>query len=147
MHTPTQKQWATVIEKLYSVLPMALQEEMGLDMMEVDVNQHGHKCGTVHCVGGWYSLGHWQHEAFRKGGQSLDFRDGANALAKDLGFAMYSELSVWAHANREIWGNPAGGQLFAANQAYDHGNGPAKDLADVIRHFEFVADNCKKVRP
>lgn len=142
MHTPTQKQWATVIEKLYSVLPFALQEGSRLEMGESCVNVCGYPCGTVHCVGGWYAIAHWQDKAMN-GSAILYFVHGAYKMARDLGFEYYQQFQDWAHSHSSVWGNNYGHNMFYAPEAYDHGNGPAKELADVIRHFEFVADNCK----
>lgn len=145
MHTPTQKQWATVIEKLYSVLPFALQEGSGLDMGQSEVNRGWHACGTTHCVAGWYAVAHWKDAAFDNTVR-LHYQHGADQLASDLGFKYRCDLVEWADKNFEIWGNVFGRNMFQISLAYTRKRKGVKDLTDVIRHFEFVADNCKKVK-
>jgi hypothetical protein len=145
MRTPTQKQWKTVIEKLYSVLPLSMQDGSGLSMYETEVNSPYHKCGTVHCLGGWYIIAHLREKAFNS---ELNYMLGAKQLANDLGFRHEFDLEIWAEYNPEIWGNMDGYRIFCSPSAFQNSNqGPAHDLADVIRHFEFVADNCKKIKP
>lgn len=141
MHTPTQAQWATVIEKLYSVLPFTLQEGSGLDMGEGFVNGE-HVCGTTHCLAGWYAIAHWKDKALDDK-VYLDFRDGAKQLANDLGFKDRYQLMNWAEDNSAIWGNDRGRDMFHFRWAYGRGEEVATSLADIINHFEFVADNCK----
>jgi hypothetical protein len=141
MHTPTQKQWQTVLDKLYSILPFTFENNYHLDMMEPQVNGYGHVCGTVHCVGGWYAIAHYQDIAFEVD-ESFGYKDGANEMGKDLGFDGRGELMLWCDQHRVLWGNEYGVDLFANPQSYNHGNGPAKSITDVIHHFEFVKHNC-----
>lgn len=141
MYIPSQERWRKVIDNFYCVLPFALQEQ-SLDMLEFRVNTGAHECGTVHCVGGWYAIAVYQETAFR--GRGLTYEKGANRLALDLGFNHQYYIREWALNSPELWGNPHGFDMFSHAKAYDHGNGPAKTLADVIHHFEFVADRCRK---
>lgn len=140
MITPTQKQWQTVIDKLYSVLPLTFEPGARLDMQEYHVN-NDHKCGTVHCVGGWYAVAHYQERAFDQA-EYLSYAVGAYQMAIDLGFSSIYTLKCWANFHSILWGNNAGDGMFSESRAYDHGNGPAKSLEDIIHHFEFVKDKC-----
>ncbi len=140
-HIPTRDQWQTVLDKLYSVLPFAMQEERSLDMGETRVNSR-HACGTVHCVGGWYAIGHHKESAFSGTSGFLCYAYGADRMANDLGFQDRTYLSQWARENEELWGNEYGTELFYSLDAY----GSARDLAGVIRHLEKVADNCLKTK-
>lgn len=151
MHIPSQKQWQTIIDKLYSVLPLALDYEANtgeraLNMLECDVNDDRHECGTVHCVGGWYAIAHYKERVYKKQ-VVVNFFHGADLLAGALGFDSAFQdgytMQQWIHKHQTLWGN-CGPSIFSNPAAYDHGNGPAKDLADVIEHFEFVKENCRK---
>jgi hypothetical protein len=141
MHTPTQKQWQTVLDKLYSILPFTFENNDHLTMMESRVNGCGHVCGSTHCVGGWYAIAHNEDMAF-EGNEYLGYRHGANQMAVDLGFHDQYDIGFWASKNSRLWGNMRGLDLFADSKSYDHGNGPAKSITDVIHHFEFVKHNC-----
>ena len=143
MHTPTQKQWQTVIDKLYSILPFTFESKYHLDISEAAVNNGWHQCGTVHCVGGWYAIASYKEDAFDRK-EILSYSDGTAEMARDLGFENEIDLEFWAGENYKLWGNSYGLHLFYKRDAYDHGNGPAKSITDVIHHFEFVKQNCKK---
>lgn len=129
MHTPTKQQWQTVIDNLKKVLPMAANEHH-LDMGENRVNGHYHKCGTIHCVGGWYAVSVCDLT------EEIDFNDGGEAMANHIGFDDRHRLAEWAYLNPEIWGNEHGDMMFYDNKAYDG----AKTLTEVIAHLEGVRD-------
>lgn len=137
MHTPTKAHWQVVIDKLKLILPMA-KHECSLDMAQGRVNQF-HKCGTVHCVGGWYAIASGLHNM-----GLVDYDDGANYMAADLGFKsewpnddeIYELLKCWAADNSHIWGNYAGYMMFCDEVAY----GYAKDMQGVITYLEGVKD-------
>lgn len=131
MHTPTKKQWQTVIDNFVRVLPLARREDH-LDMMEAVVCNNNHKCGTVHCVGGWYAVA----ALFPTGAEYIGFHDGCNKMAEDLGFNYENDLELWAHHNPEVWGNEDGGSMFYDADAYDG----AKNLHEVIAFLEKVKD-------
>lgn len=86
---PTKKQVQKVIDNFKKVLPMAIKDNH-LMMMEGDVNMQ-HKCGTVHCHGGWYAI------AVCNLKEPLDFTAGANRMAQDLGFENMGVLENWAN--------------------------------------------------
>lgn len=138
MYIPSQKKWQTVIDKLYSILPLTFEAgDQHLDMRETQVNQWGHICGTVHCVGGWYAVAHWQEEALTNR-VCLVYTKGANALAIDLGFEHSYYLEVWAEKYPFLWGNKNGAYMFTSKVAYRN----TRTIVGIIKHFERVKYNC-----
>ena len=135
MHNPTKKQWATVIENFYRVYPLTLEYGEGhLDMEEPYVNNGlfmKRKCGTVHCVAGWYAIATLDYE-----NKPLDFVHGANSMALDLGFNTKFQLETWASQNRKVWGNSCGVDIFYDPAAW----GNAKSIEDIIHYLEGVHD-------
>jgi hypothetical protein len=136
MHTPTKAHWQVVIDKLKSILPMA-KHESNFDMGQGRVNCF-HKCGTVHCVGGWYAIASGLHNM-----GPVDYEDGADFMAADLGFKQLHPsveakelLRDWAYENCHIWGNHSGYSMFSDEAAY----GYAKDMQGVITYLEGVKD-------
>jgi len=139
MHTPTKAQWQVVIDNFYKILPLTFEQGLGhLDMNESNVNSVEHECGTVHCVAGWYAVATLDLE-----NNKVDFRDGANQMASDLGFSDESfprtckrSLEKFADCNPDIWGNAYGDSMFCSNEAY---NG-AESITDIINFLEGVRD-------
>jgi hypothetical protein len=130
MHNPTKKQWQKVIDNFKKVLPLAIREDH-LNMSEARVNEKDNQCGTVHCVGGWYAVATLDTKS-----NLLSFSDGADEMAKHLGFTDMYRLGDWAHANSDIWGNDFGYNLFGHEAAYDD----AENLTEVITFLEGVRD-------
>lgn len=132
MYMPTKKQWQTVIDNFYKILPLTLEQGNGhLDMSEPDVNYIKEQCGTIHCVGGWYAIATLDFE-----NDFLDFTNGARSMAIDLGFGNKNYLEIWSNDNPKIWGNCFGGSMFYDKAAYDN----AQSIEDVIHHLEGVRD-------
>lgn len=129
MYTPTKQQWQTVIDNFEKVLPRA-QHLNHLDMEEGRVNENDHKCGTVHCVGGWYAIAVLDQNA------ELSYDDGAEAMAIHLGLPNRFFLEKWANQNPDIWGNYAGDMMFYLTIAY----GGAQTLAEVVEYLKGVRD-------
>lgn len=130
MHTPTKQQWQTVIDNFEKVLPLATREHH-LHMMETRVNRGNHACGTIHCIGGWYAVASLDME-----NKSLDFIDGADEMARNLGFSDCYALNRWAADTPGIWGNPYGGYLFSTTRAYNY----ASTLAEAVEFLKGVRD-------
>lgn len=131
MHTPTKTQWQTVIDNFEKVLPMATLKKH-LDMSEPCVRNFDHKCGTVHCVGGWYAvavINHYAHEF-------ISYTYGADIMAKDLGFRDHESLELWSEYNPEIWGNEYGSYMFIHKDAYNY----AETLYEVVEFLKGVRD-------
>jgi|ERR1044072_188071 hypothetical protein len=141
MHTPTKTQWNTVIDNLKKILPVAVKDEQ-LDMQEHRVQNHYYKCGTVHCVGGWYAVAVFDLMTFPMrdiGG----FTEGADQMAMDLGFEDIDDfaparrsLIEWASEHPWIWGNVQGSAIFTHTSAYDY----AKNMTEVVQFLEGVRD-------
>lgn len=131
MYTPTKQQWQTVIDNFEKVMPMAINEGH-LNMDEWLVNTPFHKCGTVHCAGGWYAIAALDVKENTSG---IDFIDGANAMAAHLGFPSRSYLEQWARRNPDIWG-ARGELMFSDKSAYDY----AETLEDIVDYLKGVRD-------
>ena len=138
MKNPTIKQVDFVIDKLKSVSGQA-RKKGAFDMSEtIAYIKNKHDCGTVHCVGGWYVVANLHRkeikDRFKKG--FVGYSDGANLMARDLGFANRDCLQTWANDNPKIWGNTAGKGLFANESAYDN-----EGFDGVIAQWELVKQN------
>lgn len=138
MHTPTKTQWQTVIDNFKKILPAA-SHEGHLDMNVYLVHRQGngtvpgHKCGTIHCVAGWYAIA---ARTIDLSVSYIGFSIGCDAMAEDLGFSDKYVLASWAHKNPKIWGNDLGNNLFGSRAAY---NG-ADTLQEVVEYLEGVRD-------
>lgn len=88
-----------------------------------------HECGTVHCVAGWYAIAVYDTDK-----KLVDFLNGANKMAKALGFNKGTQLRAWAKRHPEIWGNQFGTDMFYCSIAYNN----AKTISEVIRYLEGV---------
>jgi hypothetical protein len=136
MHTPTKAQWQTVIDNFKKVLPLAEREDQ-FDMREPAVRSDEHKCGTVHCMGGWYAIKFLDEIVKQcKPGQFIGYNEGANLIAEHLGFPGQWDLQEWAGDNPEIWGNEEGSSMFSNEDSY----GGAKTLAEAVTWLEGVRD-------
>jgi len=136
MKHPTKEQFQTVIDNLTSVLPLA-EHEGHLNMSEymISENHLGHllyKCGTVHCVGGWYGISCGIHQDVDMEREHyISFTEGCELMADHLGLSSDMELVIWARDNPEIWGNEYGQYLLSSDKAYDG----AQTLKEVTDHF------------
>ena len=137
MRNPTVKQVAFVIDKLKLVRKQA-NEEGAFDIKEWHVYDKKHKCGTVHCVGGWYAVANLDRRAikdkFNEG--RIVFNHGTNLMAQDLGFRNGDILTNWAYENPKIWGNENGHLMFDIVNAYDNAG-----FDGVIAQWELVKQN------
>lgn len=134
MYTPTKKQWNTVIDNFKSILPQVeIAGKKHLDMMEPCVNNSKHKCGTIHCMAGWYAVATLVKEHPE---EPVDFVAGKAKLATDLGFYNSSHLKEWAVLNPEIWGNRHATSMFTHTQAFDGAPG----IPEIIEFLEKVRD-------
>jgi hypothetical protein len=143
MKNPTVKQVNFVIEKLQSVRDDAIKEgAFNIGQIQVYSKKHKYDCGTIHCVAGWYAVANLNRQViknkFNQGG--VDFRDGANLMANDLGFADHYLLANWAENNPKIWGNENGDEMFGSELAYDD-----TGFDGVIAQWELVKQNLIKL--
>lgn len=143
MRIPTDKQFEKVIKKFESVLPLAKHDDQ-LDLNNIWVCNEDHKCGTVHCVGGWYAVANPNNPkikaAIKK--QDAEYDLGADLMAQHLGFKHASKLTDWAEENPVIWGNIYGGNLFAEEEAWND----AKNLKDIVKHLKEVRQRAAIIR-
>ena len=143
MRSPTIKQVEYVIEKLESVREQA-SEEGAFNINEGCVydKEYKYKCGTVHCVGGWYAVASLRRKMIKnkiKNGY-VDFKDGVELMSKDLGFNYTCDFAVWLDESPKIWGNENGYEAFDKKIAYDN---PGFD--GVISQWVNVRDNLIKL--
>ena len=139
---PTRKQIEFVIGKLKDVEEQA-SEEGAFDMAEVRVKSNYCKCGTVHCVAGWYAVANIRRKDIVdtfKDKNYVGFLSGADLMAKDLGMEDCLCLKGWAKENSKIWGNYYGDTMFNKESAYNH-----KGFSGVIKHWEEVLERIIKL--
>jgi hypothetical protein len=143
LKNPTVEQVERVIKKLESVKNKA-NKEGAFDMQEARVcgrpldTEELHECGTVHCASGWYAVANFRRAAIRaelmKG--LVGYEDGANLMARDLGFENRHDLIHWAEHAPEIWNNLNGHNMLIKEDAYDN---PGFD--GVIAQWKIVKQN------
>lgn len=133
MHTPTKAQFQTVIDNLNrAVNDYGAADSENFSMCQgTTTNDSGTICGTVHCIGGWYAISVLQPFNGR-----VSYSNGANKMARDLGFNCYYDLKMWASNNPSIWGNEWGHAMFCDEWAYNN----ARTLPEAIVHLEGVRD-------
>ena len=74
---PTAKQWNDYADVLQEV--NQLYNKGRLDMLESQIRARDHKCGTVHCVAGWYAMA-FIDEKFNES-QNITFTHGKKLIA------------------------------------------------------------------
>jgi hypothetical protein len=140
---PTIEQVNFVIRKLKSVAGQA-RKKGAFNMSEaIAYMKNRHECGTVHCASGWYVVANLDRpeikNRFKKG--YVGYSDGADLMARDLGFADRDCLQTWAYENPEIWGNENGRSIFSEESAYDN-----EGFDGVIKQWELVKQNLIELR-
>lgn len=142
MHTPTKSQWQAVIDNTKKAMEMATDPDH-LDMEQVRVNVFDHKCGTIHCWGGWYAVVTLDNSGH------LSYMNGARQIAIDLGFNVdpddgdpASIVEDWADDSPDIWGNDNGSAILSGRNAFksDARPGGALTLQHIVDHLEEVRD-------
>lgn len=151
-----------------------------IEQRPVEVAYETVRCGTFACVGGWYALATIRHNDWPhawKGGTAkmlrvpiepgecgdLDYdypgtrgvgydRDGAQVLARDIGFPHRQALERWGADNPDLWGNKCGELMFSEVCAYrpdplDEPEPPTDSVTvhEVIAHWRAVADRIEGV--
>ena len=123
--------------------------------------QDGSTCTTIACMAGFYYLGKLTKPEFAKDENSnysflvtdddkdVDFVEGAEMFADDLGFEKAVDLCHWAKQNPTIWGNNAGHGLFNHENAYGKATGTKLTINEIVLHLgsvsERLRDPCKRV--
>jgi len=141
MKHPSSANVYKVIKTLESVLPL-IKRENHLNMFCGSVNGD-YSCGTIHCHGGWYAIASKLHE-----NKIVDYENGADQMAKDLGFVGYVDLLCWARENKKIWGNKFPQLMFSDEMAFYHKTKRplgAENLQHIIDHWREVAEKLKRL--
>lgn len=141
------------------------QKEHGTIAFTVEENDvfEDAKCGTVGCLGGHYLLAtEWRRFNTVNGGgtyfdqndKELEWREGANKLAEDLGFAKQGMAARWAmqqffFKHPEIWGNDRGEACFYSWSAYQEvlsGRIPCDECDESYPHYHTLQPVIDKFR-
>ena len=141
-----------VVERLKGVAHLAdRKNSVQMNVATIDVHEQ-HPCETISCFGGWYAIARfWEWEGVKGTyiGESLgqnecetriDFHNGADQMAKDLGFEDNEELEKWAEENPDLWGNEYGVRMFHDGQAFGMDPYVEPQFRDIVAHLETVAD-------
>ena len=154
----------TIAMRLESMLPLARNEKMEMFASRVYINEE--LCGTQACHGGFYELefalrnkedfilpedfyDNTDCEYLLK--KTLDsdgcyipvyWYDGAERMAKDLGFKDRNQLEEWANKNPLLWGNTKGRDMFQDGEAFK-GDYDSVKLIDVVNHWLTVAERIE----
>ena len=127
------------------------------------------RCGTYACHGGWYA--YWKTGIYStmwldlvrlstQAGQHIeqlyyepsgdeeeddysvvDFTDGAQMMAEDLGFESGGDLQLYYGMHPELWGNVYGVQMFQYDHAFKRmPHEHDVTLATIAAHWQGVAD-------
>jgi hypothetical protein len=141
MKNPTVEQVNFVIEKLQLVRERATKKDaFDIEVGRVYDEEDEYECGTVHCVAGWYAVANSDREFIKDGIKEgyVDFKDGANLMAIDLGFGFGGDyaLKCWAKDNPKIWGSVKGFEMFESASAYSNSG-----FDGVIAQWRLVRDN------
>jgi len=102
-------------------------------------------CGTPMCHAGWYLVAtnqgvmeQWFHDASRAITNFPCYVDGAEALAKDLGFVTRHGVAQYYDQHPELWGNDDGIEMFSSESAFfteDESYYEGKLTLSVIRNW------------
>lgn len=150
LKTPTSQQVQTVIDNFKKVLPIANGHSWMLDMGEgrvwtkVECDEKN-ICGTPMCHAGWYATAEMDRIKKQYANDPNwypTYDEGAEAMAKDLGFEDEYELQKWANDNEIIWGNDTGYEMFNSKFAFatTKRHRGAESLQDIVDHWEEVRD-------
>ncbi len=132
-HLQLAEQFLKIAEKF---LPYVANESNVLNMGECNIIKH--TCGTTACHGGYAALvlnvrTNW-------------YEDGANALAKYLGFHNEADLSEWASEYPKYWGNDYGYSMFSSRNAFGISVHDEIKLEHIVKHYFLVAKNLMEIK-
>ncbi|MEM8500302.1 MAG: hypothetical protein AAF542_19970 [Pseudomonadota bacterium] len=138
IRTPSSRQFKKVIRNFDKVLPFA-DFDGHMKMRRTDID---HSCRTPMCHGGWYaSASKYALD---------DYTEGADLIAKDLGFRDKDQLEQWAQINYKLWGNKGGIYMFCNLHAFVEGNksNPNVTLKDIRNWWAGVHNrSCPNKEP
>jgi len=109
----------------------------------------GFEADCPYCHGGWYAIADEQvrsevDEFYAPHSSSSSFADGADKLAKTLGFEDRNALKWWASNNALIWGNTHGMCLFADSAAFGVEEDEDMNLQVIVDHWEGVLSRLEE---
>lgn len=146
MRHPTKNQMQRVIDS-FKTIEDAANKKGAFDIEEDRVyttqyDETTYECGTVHCVAGWFAVANIKNKYIKEEIKEgyCNYEDGANLIAKRLGFKSPYELAKWAKENPEIWGNEYGTCMFSRESAYKDLEGSNTPMTAIIQHLEGVRD-------
>ena len=138
MNTPTREQWNSVIGPLKAYGHKLPKD---VDMMQIG---YDHSCKTPMCFAGNFMVSSGLYKESRIYG----YDEGANLIAKNLGFINREELLFWAKDHPEKWGNTMGYGLFSSPKAFLPERSKEKlTTAKLIAWLEGVRDRCDPQLP
>jgi hypothetical protein len=127
-YMPTQEQFDVVINNFKKIQEIC--KDTPVNMMDGEI----HDCGSPMCHGGWYA---WINKD-RLSGNYLDYSDGSQLMAEDLGFKYESYLNLWAESNPKIWGNKKGRNMFCSSSAFSKTGKTVESISTILKHWEGV---------
>ena len=161
---PTPNNIRMVANKLERMIPETRQGN--INMRECDIYKEPDACGTIACLGGFYALEHalenkdnydfipcsaneksvsYLHKKpIRCSSDPIEWEDGAERMAHDLGFGCREELQIWASTHPDLWGNECGDHMFMSGSAFGEKDSLIK-LLDIVLWWRRVADRIEKV--
>ena len=139
-----------VIRRFESVLPIANKNKdksMRMNcyfVQDYDYGELVHKCGTVHCHAGWFTVATMIERGMVGDGNCYDVNDGIHEMANILGFPESLSLCEYIEESEEfrrVWGNQWAGDMFMGRIAfYDLEKRPycAQNLQHIVDHWKEV---------
>lgn len=152
----TAKKIRKAMKRLKKVEPASAHVNMDAATIFMGSSLNGdfvEECGTVACHAGFYALAkkrnksgyNWSEGYFiGRLGYRVEYTEGADLLAEDLGMRHAEHLRTWAHKNPKVWGNEYGLNMFHSQLAFGERVMLFK-LRTVIDHWLAVADRLQKV--
>ena len=161
---PTPSNIRMVAKKLERMIPETRQGN--INMRECDIYKEPDTCGTIACHGGFYAVQHalenkdnydfipcnaneksvsYLHKkAIRYFADPIEWEDGAERMAHDLGFGCREELQIWASTHPDLWGNESGHHMFISESAFNEESSLIK-LENIVKWWRQVAARIEKI--
>lgn len=132
-----------VIRNFEKIAPNAIVD---MDRASVDYLT----CGTPHCHAGWYAIATTSYfpglRKYMSGRNS--FYEGAEVMAKDLGFQDIESMKEFFCENNVIWGNSYADSMFMDRMAFWHPKNRsygAQTIEDIIDHWRDIYIRIKAI--
>ena len=144
----------------------AKKHHVRVNMLEptIRLRASDNPCKTICCHGGLFALAMEEKNDYRflegnltenKFGMATTvfFDEGADMMARFLGFCDSNDLREWAEINANIWGNPYGKNMFHAGKAFGLYRGIDDPMLkgiceptveDILKHWRDVAKRIEE---